>query len=1015
MNFSFSSLYRTSLLILFTTSITLGQTWKENYDKGKEYYKKWDWGKSIEYYEKARTQLAHVKSDTSAASREETLNYAMVLSSLGYAYLDNERLLKPEALFKESINIQRALLGEKHPDYATSVDGLGALYLIAGRLKEAEPLLKKSKAIREETIGKNHIDYAASLKNMGSLYEKKGLNIESELSYINASKIYKKQLGKNSLMYGGILHSLGYLYTFMNRTSEAELLYKKNLKIMKDELGSKHLNYINTLLSLGVMYSITGRYVKAEKVYKELSETMKEVFAPNHLLYATLINNMAALYERTNRYDEAEKFYIEALEILVEPVGKSSINYLITFNSLARIYSKMGKYEKAEILYKKGIAISKEQQPELHQVYKVQLKNLSHLYMSMNRYAEAEAILLELKDLGNHSDWLFRGLADLYLASNRYEEAALSFQQAIASYIKDVDNNFHYLSEQEKRQFVKWYTYAFEEFNSFVLKIKEVYDSIPLVGKMYNNQLLTKALLLSSTTNMKRTVMNSGDTLLISLFNEWTKERKSLARAHSMSSEQREAQGINIPEIEKNVNELERQLSQKSAAFAQTTKVQRAEWKDIQAQLKPTEAAIEMIRFRWHNKVFTDTIYYAALIITPDTKDQPEMVVLKNGNDLDNDHLKAYQQSLKDFTKDENSYQHYWQPIQDKLIGINKVYFSADGVYNLINVNTLLNTQTNAYVFDEIEIQLVTSTKDILQFSSPDTPPISSLSAHLFGSPAYDLEDAFFGNLKEEHKETPITRGFEALDEGLPIGAFKTLTNTVTEVTNIAEMLDNHDWEMTSYLGAEALEEKVKALDNPTVLHIATHGYFKSTDKGNQEIENTMLSSGLILAGINNYYKAVEKPLIEDGILTAYECTTLNLDRTELVVLSACETGLGTLSSGEGVYGLQRGLKVAGAKSILMSLWQVNDLTTQELMTTFYEEWLSSGDKLQAFRTAQQKIKNKYPHPYYWGGFVMVGDNTIIETTNDRNWILYSFVVLFLMIFGVVIIKSRLLKSAKLK
>ena len=139
-----------------------------------------------------------------------------------------------------------------------------------------------------------------------------------------------------------------------------------------------------------------------------------------------------------------------------------------------------------------------------------------------------------------------------------------------------------------------------------------------------------------------------------------------------------------------------------------------------------------------------------------------------------------------------------------------------------------------------------------------------------------------------------------------------------------------------------------------------------------------MMRSGLVFTGVSTYARDKNKynitTQIEDGILTAFEAQNLNLDNTELVVLSACETGKGDIQHGEGVYGLQRGFQAAGARTILMSLWSVSDEATQKLMTSFYKAWLSGKSKREAFRLAQEEIKQEYKHPFFWGAFVMIGE-----------------------------------------
>jgi CHAT domain-containing protein len=197
------------------------------------------------------------------------------------------------------------------------------------------------------------------------------------------------------------------------------------------------------------------------------------------------------------------------------------------------------------------------------------------------------------------------------------------------------------------------------------------------------------------------------------------------------------------------------------------------------------------------------------------------------------------------------------------------------------------------------------------------------------------------------------------------------LPGTRVEVEKMQDLLTAKGWEVQAYLAENALEENLKESYKPRLLHIATHGYFQPDNKTEN---NPLLRSGLMLSGAGSTIRGISSTTGEDGILTAYEAMNLNLDNTDLVILSACETGLGDIKNGEGVYGLQRAFKVAGAKTLVMSLWKVSDEATQELMVSFCKNWLETGNKRDAFIKAQKALKALYPQPYYWGAFVMVGE-----------------------------------------
>ena len=363
------------------------------------------------------------------------------------------------------------------------------------------------------------------------------------------------------------------------------------------------------------------------------------------------------------------------------------------------------------------------------------------------------------------------------------------------------------------------------------------------------------------------------------------------------------------------------------------------------ANLAPNQVAVELIRLV-NDTDFVPEISYLVFGISSKTKDYPVFKLLKNGNELENSALKFYQHSLAEQRTDTKSYQQYWLPIKQMIDSLqnnqptNKIYFCADGVYHQINLNTLLNTETGNYLVEDEQIYSLTNMKDIVQFTENITSSSQATSALVIG----------------QNDDLQAIKG---------------------EIAQIDTLLKKYNFQTTIYADSNTLEKSIKQIQNPTILHLATHGFFEQNEvdekqQFNRIGENPLLYSGLWLVNSSPNREILGE---EDNILTAYEVTHLQLDSTDLVVLAACETGVGEIHDGEGIFGLQRAFSVAGAKTLLMSLWKVNDRATELLMISFYQNLLQ--DKLtkhQALKKAQQTVREKYPHPYFWGAFVLVGE-----------------------------------------
>lgn len=339
------------------------------------------------------------------------------------------------------------------------------------------------------------------------------------------------------------------------------------------------------------------------------------------------------------------------------------------------------------------------------------------------------------------------------------------------------------------------------------------------------------------------------------------------------------------------------------------------------------------------------------------------MVRVKEAGLLDHEHASDYQRMIHGLIRDSLSYERYWQDIDAALEGIDHVYFSPDGVYHKVNPATLFDMDEQVYVIEKYGMTLLTNPIDLAHRQAP-APGL--MTASLYGNPDYTfVPDGF---------EQETSRG-----NSIEYTSLSPLPGTKVEVQNITDVLVENGWEVSSWTGHQATEAQLKSEDSPRLLHIATHGFFLpemnvSADmvfgiRSDRSWANPLLRSGLMLASAT---ANIISQQLDDGIFTAFEAASMDLTQTELVVLSACETGLGEVRDEQGVYGLQRAFLMAGADNLMMSLWQVADQPTQKLMSEFYAAWASGTPMADAFRDAQLELMKTHPEPIYWGAFVHV-------------------------------------------
>jgi CHAT domain-containing protein/uncharacterized protein HemY len=907
---------------------------------------------------------------------QSSVEYTRCFYTLASMYIDMGRFNDAEGMTAAAVNFYKEMLGNESPDYLGALGSIGVIYQGQGKYDKAEEIFTALLNYFKSKPDAKNADIATLTNNLGELYRNMGDYIRAEPVLEEAVKLCPE----NSISATTALNNLALVRKALGKYSEAESTYKRSIAIYKLLGKTDHPDYTNPLNSLGELYRVMGRWQEAVDAFEEVIALRKKTLGIDHPNYANALNNLALVEFAIGNYADAEKHLLECKDIYKRTLGEKHKFYANCLNNLASVYKSENKLKEAEENYKECLRIFKEQYGEDSDKYGVYLGGLAGTYRMMKRYDEAIQLTLRSMEIiknklgDKHYDYIESeyNLAETFREMGKFKEAKEHYLGSIKGYLFLIESYFPSLGEKEKTAFYYTVSMAFDTYNSFVLQLekeKPDEDHSELLAQMYDNQMVIKSLLLKETGKIRVQIAESGDTQLQQDYAELVKMRENIVQQYRLSKEDLQEIGIDLPKMEKEADELEQKITAASnISVKKETKSH--SWKEIQAKLKPDECVVEIIRNdEYIHGKWTDSICYSALVIDKTCK-APKFILLE-GNRLEQNTAGQYRNLIKAKKTDEFSYNALWKPVRTAAGAAKTIYLSPDGVYQQINMYTLLNPETKKYLIEEANIVLVTNSEDILQTATVNT----SRNAEIFSYPDYD----FVASTEEVKSAEPLSRyGFLTLPE---------LPGTKIEADSITKILRAKSWKVNEHLRAEATEDAVKKIKSPQILHIATHGFFlKDVDENASDViglqsdvakENPLLRSGLMLAGS----AAVARDSLvdntkEDGILTAYEAAGLDLARTDLVVLSACETGLGEVRNGQGVYGLQRAFMVAGAKSLIMSLWVVDDFATQELMSNFYREWLkdpSPENRQKAFRTAQLKLKQKFPDPYFWGAFVMVG------------------------------------------
>jgi CHAT domain-containing protein/lipopolysaccharide biosynthesis regulator YciM len=854
----------------------------------------------------------------------EHAEVAESLHNLAAVYRAKSDYTNAESAFQRALSIREKVLGQEHRETTRSLLALSDVYQAAGAYAKAATSLERALAIQEKILGAEHQDLARTLTNLAIVYNYTGNFVKAEPLHLRSLSILEKTLGPEHPSFATAMHNLANVYASKGDFKKAQPLYQKALAIREKVLDPQHRDLAFSLSRLAILYRETGEFAKAESLYLRAQPIFEKAFGPEHRETGFNLNSLAGLYETAGDLAKAEPLYRRALEIWQKALGGDHVNVGVASSNLARLYRKTGDYSKAESFDARALTI-------LETALGPDDPNLA--------------------DALSDRSLLYRAKGDIAMAVS-YQSRANNISA------RNVAMNVAGGSEREKVVYLNTFTDRTNQTVSLhVLGAPDDPAALRLAATMVFQR---KGQVLDEMTNSLEAVRRRLSPQDRALLEEWAQARSrlaSLSLSGPGTTDRVQFRG-QLEREEERIEKLESEISSRSMEFrAQTQPVSLGL---IQSTI-PSDAVL--VEFFSYLPVDAKTgksgsSRYVAYAFAHDGP--PAWVDLGDAQEID-DLARAFRESLSNRRRDDVRQRarslddRLMRPVRKLLGKTEHILLSPAAALNLIPFGALVDEQ-GRYLIENYVFTYLTSGRDLLRL---EVHTAGKQSPVVIGNPLFGVERS--ARVLTDSGNNRRSMDFVEDD-------FAPLPGTAREAQDIAALLPG----AIVWTGSRATEHALKQIAGPTILHIATHGFFLPDQGTKESLEDPSLRSGLILAGANQRQGGPG----EDGVLTALEVAGLDLWGTKLVVLSACDTGVGETTNSEGVYGLRRALVLAGAESHVMSLWQVADQTTRELMVGFYKELQRGARRSEALRTVQLRLlrNGNRRHPFYWAPFIHSGE-----------------------------------------
>jgi len=913
---------------------------------------------------------------------------ASALSNLGGSYFDHGRYDRAESVLRRCLALQQAA-DPQGPDVAWTSTLLGRLYREIGRFNVAEEHINRAFAIQTVLHGPDSVEAAGLLSKLGVLLMSKGDYARSAEHLRRALRILEQHQDQGDVKYqmAQAYSSLASVSAEMNLEREqVELLYERALRLKEAAVGPDHPSVAITLDSMAAFYTGVGSYEKAASLLQRALDIRQRSLRPDHPSVAVTLHSLAEIARRVGNLDSAEALFRRSLEVTQAALGPEHPRLVGTLAYLAGVLMARKQYDAAEELLLRGLKICEGSLPPDH----------PDLYLSLNF------------------------LGDLYALSGRWEEAVRIKDRSLRLFRRHASRVLPALAEPEQLLYLKEkLREAFEGAISVSIVTK---DRGAHVARSAEWVLNLKAITLESLTERAVIARQATDKRTANLVDELLKVQTQLANLSMRFDQPRQVTEKLMTKLAERDRELSRELGLATGRVNQTEP-----WIDldtVRRTLPPDAVLVEFALFRMANyeTARLETPHYAAWMIPAAGNGEVLLIDLGEAGPIDGaivaalqalkPDLEALRETLRNRGEPDAEQQLHkpllelarlvLQPLLPHIGQAKRWLISPDAALWLVPW-AALPLPDGRYAIEGHLISYLVSGRDLVADpgSRATGPPI------VLADPDYDLDPAQARAttrqvLRERAQPEPAQEPLLALrgsSRSLAGVTFARLPGTAAEAELILPQLTRYAGiQPRLYTGPQALEAVFKAVQRPRIVMLSTHGFFleepetkpddrqplpldggRSAARPGPLPENPLLRCGLVLAGANQRDRATTGPEDEDGILTGLEIVGTDLRGTELVVLSACETAVGQVRSGEGVAGLRQAFQLAGARAVVATLWQVPDKESARLMVGFFDNLAAGRSRPAALRDAQLSLiaarRERFgaAHPFFWAAFTLTG------------------------------------------